>query len=213
MFWITVCQLFVLTAPGCFIPVFLSLTPKQSVGERMRVALIACMVAAGVLVAFALLGEYIFKFFGISLPAFKIAGGSYLMIISLGLLIDSPEDPPAKSQGKEITETHAASSSIGLAITPLGVPLLSGPGMISLVIIKCAESVTLTGKFFVAGAIFFAFVAFFCLMWLVALGAKWVNAFVLDLAGKFTGVYVAAVGILICCGGITSFIQNGLRTN
>ncbi|MDR2341017.1 MAG: MarC family protein [Puniceicoccales bacterium] len=198
-------QLLILTAPGCFIPVILTLTPDQSAVERVRVAFVACFVATLVLTAFALFGNYVLKFFGFSLSAFKIAGGSYLMIVGFELLFDDDSEEKSVSDApREETRKYRAKD---VAITPLGIPLLVGPGMISVIVAKCAETATLSGRLLLICAIVIAFVAFFTIVSMAMFGVKYIGEFVLDVAGKFTGMYAVAVGFLICFSGITAFAR------
>jgi multiple antibiotic resistance protein len=165
----------------------------------------AGFVAALVLVVFALCGSYVLEFFGFSLSAFKIASGIYLIIVSLGLLFNASGDGETATSAKPKEEIRK-SSSLGVAVTPLAIPLLAGPGMISVVVMRCAESVTLGGKFFLTGAVFVAFVVFLIVVSAAMFGSRYIGKFVLDMTGKFTGVYAAAVGFLACFSGITTSV-------
>ena len=86
-------------------------------------ARLACLVAAGVLILFALSGQWIFRLVGITLPAFQIAGSVLLLRIALDMLY-------AKRSAAQETreETEAGATKDDIAITPLGVPMLAGPG-------------------------------------------------------------------------------------
>ncbi|MDR0727624.1 MAG: hypothetical protein LBF26_01890 [Puniceicoccales bacterium] len=203
MFWFVVGQLLVLTAPGCFIPVILALTPGRSGIERVKIAFVACFVAALVQVIFALSSSYVLEFFGFSISAFKIASGTYLMIVSLGLLFDAAGDGKPAAGEMNVATKEAL---LGVAITPLGIPLLAGPGMISVIVTRSIEDPTLHGRLFLGGAIVTAFTAFFAIVAAAMFGARYIGKFALDVAGKFTGVYAAAVGFLACFSGVSAFI-------
>ena len=86
-------------------------------------ARLACLVAAGVLILFAMSGQWIFRLLGITLPAFQIAGSVLLLRIALDMLY-------AKRSAAQETreETEAGATKDDIAITPLGVPMLAGPG-------------------------------------------------------------------------------------
>lgn len=204
MFWFIVGQLLVLTAPGCFIPVILALTPGQPVMERVRVVCVASFVATSVLVAFALFGAYVLEFFGFSLPAFKIAGGTYLVMVGTGLLFGAAEEEKPTADAPKLEAKK--SSPLGVAIAPLGIPLLSGPGMISVVVTRCVEGATLGGRLLLAGATAATFALFIAVISAAMFGARFIGKFALDVAAKFTGVYVVSVGFLICFGGITAMV-------
>jgi multiple antibiotic resistance protein len=86
-------------------------------------ARLACLVVTGVLILFALSGQWIFRLLGITLPAFQIAGSVLLLRIALDMLY-------AKRSAAQETreETEAGATKDDIAITPLGVPMLAGPG-------------------------------------------------------------------------------------
>lgn len=109
--------LFVIMDPVGTIPIFLSLTRGRSPASVRRAAWQAVTVSFAVIVAFALVGQQILDYLGISLPALQCAGGLLLLLVALELLT-----------GKEQTPT--ASSDVNVALVPLGTPLLAGPGAI-----------------------------------------------------------------------------------
>jgi multiple antibiotic resistance protein len=109
--------LFVIMDPVGTIPLFLSLTRGRSRASARRAAWQAVCVSFGVIVAFALVGQRILDYLGITLPALQCAGGLLLLLVALELLT-----------GKEQAPT--ASSDVNIALVPLGTPLLAGPGAI-----------------------------------------------------------------------------------
>ncbi len=106
--------------------VFNALTSRYSPQERNELALLACVFATGVLLAFMLLGQVILVFFGITLYAFRVAGGLYLLHIAYGMLAGS-------SLRKEPEDYTSHSREI--AFIPLAIPLLSGPGSMAAVLV------------------------------------------------------------------------------
>jgi len=109
--------LFVIMDPVGTIPIFLSLTRGRSPATVRRAAWQAVTVSFAVIVAFALVGQQILDYLGISLPALQCAGGLLLLLVALELLT-----------GKEQAPT--ASADVNIALVPLGTPLLAGPGAI-----------------------------------------------------------------------------------
>lgn len=109
--------LFVIMDPPGAIPMFLSLTRQLPAKLRQRAALQACLVAFGVIVAFALFGRQILSYLRISLAALQCAGGLLLLLVALELLT-----------GKE--DESAGNANVNVALVPLGTPLLAGPGAI-----------------------------------------------------------------------------------
>jgi multiple antibiotic resistance protein len=114
---------------------FLALTSSQSKVFRKSVALRACLVAAGVLLFFMLTGGALFKYFGITLAALKIAGGILLFTVALNML--NGKRPGTKTSPEEEKEANHLDD---IAIIPLAIPLLSGPGAITAVMVFTSEA-------------------------------------------------------------------------
>ena len=120
-------SLFVIIDPLATVPAFLAMTPTDSPESRIRMARLACCVAAGVLLGFAIAGKWIFKYLGISMPAFQIAASIVLLLVALDML------RAQRSRVQETSEETAAGTvKTDIAITPLAIPMLSGPGAICL---------------------------------------------------------------------------------
>ncbi|EEH65466.1 membrane protein, MarC family [Actinomyces urogenitalis DSM 15434] len=101
------------------VPIFLSLTSRQTDAQRRASARQATLVAFAVIVAFALFGRYILTFLGISVPALQFSGGLLLLLVALELLTDRADENP---------DPDAVTANA--ALVPLGTPLLAGPGAI-----------------------------------------------------------------------------------
>jgi MarC family membrane protein len=108
--------LVILDPPG-MIPIYLALTGALPARERNRTAIEAVALAAGVIVVFAVGGQQILRYLGISLPALQGAGGLLLLLVALQLLTGRADDP-------------ARPATANVALVPLGTPLLAGPGAI-----------------------------------------------------------------------------------
>jgi len=109
--------LVVIMDPIGTIPLFLALTSGRSGRARRRLAWQAVLVAISVIAAFALFGQQILRYLGITVPALQGAGGLLLVLVALELLTGKQEDP-------EDVPT------VNVALVPLGTPLLAGPGAI-----------------------------------------------------------------------------------
>src|ERR1700728_4225924 len=121
--------------PIATIPTFLVLTADAEMGERRHMAKRAAWTCFLVLAGFAVAGTLIFKMFGITLPAFRIAGGLIMILIGLDMV------QARRSQTKETaSETQQAMEKDDVGIIPLGVPMLAGPGSISTVMALMAQS-------------------------------------------------------------------------
>jgi len=128
---------FAIMNPIANAPLFVGLTRDLDQGVRRSVALRAVLLAFGIVAVFALLGREIFSLFGITLPAFRIAGGVLIALVGYQLL-----------QGKEsnvhtpTADDNAGSkdAALGIAVSPLALPILAGPGAIATAMSFAAES-------------------------------------------------------------------------
>jgi multiple antibiotic resistance protein len=131
--------LFAIVDPVGNVGPFLGVTHGHTSGERASIAGKACGVALGVLVAFTAGGTHIFRFFGISMPAFQIAGGVLLFLVALEMLRASPR----RSKG---TREEQSEQRDEVAIVPLGIPLIAGPGAIASVILLSSRAADLAQR-------------------------------------------------------------------
>ena len=115
--------------------IFASLVEDCSKQEKKKIAIKGTMFAALILIVFAFLGEIIFNFFGITMHAFKIAGG--ILFIRLGINMVEAKASRTKTTPKEENE---AESKDEIAFTPIGMPIVAGPGAITSVMILYADA-------------------------------------------------------------------------
>lgn len=129
--FIAFCSIFFLVDPFAAVPPFLAMTHSATEEGRRRMAARASWTCFIVLAIFAISGSFIFKIFGITMAAFEIAGGLILLLIGLEMLQArrSTQDDYGDNDGKE-----------DIGITPLGIPLLAGPGAISTVMVLVGTS-------------------------------------------------------------------------
>jgi multiple antibiotic resistance protein len=160
-------------------------------------ALIACAVAAGVLMVFALAGPWIFRFLGITLPAFQIAGSLLLMRIALDMLY---AQRTRERQTDEEVQVGAVMDDI--AITPLGVPMLAGPGSISTALILLSQAANFAQRVAlfvsIAGVCFWSYV----ILRLGAHGARRLNPLALKLITRLMGLLLAAIAVQFIINGV-----------
>jgi len=130
-------SIFFLVDPFAALPTFIAITEGSDSVRRRRTAAKAALTALIVLAAFAFAGEAIFKLFGITLPAFELAGGVILLLIGLEML------QAKRSATQEVPgDTEAAAQKEEAGIVPLGVPMLAGPGAITSVMVLVGQAQT-----------------------------------------------------------------------
>ncbi len=188
--FLTFGSLFAIVDPFAAIPTFLAMTANDSAQERRRMARTACITCTGVMSAFALLGPAIFRMFGITLAAFQVAGGLVLLLSALDML--RAQKSPLKETPEEVAE---GMSKQDIAITPLAVPLLAGPGAITTSIVMAGRATTLAHK-----AVFFALIALVGLFsyWtltVAAESAKRLSSTIINIITRLMGLLLAAIGV------------------
>jgi multiple antibiotic resistance protein len=126
-----------LVDPFAALPTFLAITEGADSLRRRRIARKGALTALIVLSSFAFAGEEIFRLFGITLPAFELAGGIVLLLIGLDML-QAKRSPTQETAG----DTEAAAQKEDAGIVPLGVPMLAGPGAITSVMVLVGQAQT-----------------------------------------------------------------------
>ena len=194
-------SIFFLVDPFAALPTFLAVTEGADPARRRRIARKACLTTLIVLVAFAFTGETIFRLFGITLPAFEIAGGIILLLIGLDML-EAKRSPTQEAHG----DTIAASQKEDAGIVPLGVPMLAGPGAITSVMV-------LVGQAQSSGQMRWQMVAILAAIFITAIACYLVlgNS---DRVARFLGdtgirILVRVMGLLLVALAVQYFV-NGL---
>jgi len=191
-------SLFVIVDPIATVPAFLAMTPRDTPEQRIRMARLASFVMAGVLLVFAVAGKIIFKFLGITMPAFQIAASIVLLIVALDML------RAQRSRVQETSEeTHAGAEKADIAITPLAVPMLAGPGAMSTAIVLQSRADGVAQHVALYACIIGVSVASYVIFRVSAHGAKWLNPIAMKITTRIMGLLLAAVAV--------QFMLNGLK--
>jgi multiple antibiotic resistance protein len=127
-------SIFFLVDPFAAIGSFLAITESADAARRKRIARKGAVTCFIVLTSFALAGQLIFRMFGITLPAFEVAGGLILLLIGLDML-EAKRSPTQEASG----DTEEGASKEDAGIVPLGIPMLAGPGAISSVMVLVGQ--------------------------------------------------------------------------
>ena len=117
------------------VPVLLALTPGLRPAERRRMALKGTLIAAVILLGFALAGEPVLRLLGIGLPAFRTAGGVMLLLIALEMVFERRTERRSRSAD----ELRTVGGPDDISVFPLAIPLLAGPGAITSVMLLMAR--------------------------------------------------------------------------
>lgn len=195
----------VVISPFAIIALFVSMTASYTVKERIKTAKTSCLVAFSLLAFFALAGEKIFEFFGISMGSFYIAGGVLVFLVGLDMLRSQDDEPKPESAGLEVDDSKKRGrAKEDISITPLGVPIIAGPCCITNVIAqqaKASNCLEFAGGFVALALVIL--VLYGCLT-ACARGAKWLTPTVLRLSYRLSGLILAALAVELLVTGLKS---------
>ena len=134
--------LFVIIDPPGLTPVFIALTQGMSNQQRRNIALRACIISAVLMLVFLFLGEAVLSFIGISMPAFRIAGGILLFLTALEMLFQKRQERRAENANQEQEDP---------SVFPLALPLIVGPGAITTLILLSGQTQSASDYFAIIG--------------------------------------------------------------
>ena len=187
--------------PLAVVPSFIALTDGTSRRVRARIAFLAGLSCVAVLIVFLLAGNYIFQFFGITVPAFQIMGGILFLVNGLRTLVVNERRSEKRMEESDVEKAEVDPSSI--AIVPLAIPLLAGPGAITSVMVLVNLYPGLEQKVAVAIAI----AAVGVVSYVVLLAALPISHVMGD---RGRAVFTKVMALLLGAIGI-QFIINGVR--
>lgn len=136
--------------PPGLAPLYLAVTRGMDREQRSHVSIRASIIAFFILALFALAGSGILSVLGITLPAFRVAGGLLLFFIAFEMVFEKRNDRKEKTAETAITKDHVRN----VAAFPLAIPLIAGPGAISAVVLLSGRLPTATGQLSLLGIIF-----------------------------------------------------------
>ena len=190
-------SLFVIIDPIATVPAFLAMTHNDAPPQRIRTARVACVVATIILLIFATTGKLIFNFFGITIPAFQIAGSIVLLLVALDML------RARRSAVQETTEeTDAGAAKEDIAVTPLAVPMLAGPGAITTAVLLHNRAEGVTQQVALCVCIVGVCLASYLILSWSARGAQWLNPIAMRVTNRIMGLLLAAVAIQFMIDGL-----------
>jgi len=192
-------SLFAIVDPIGLIPAFLAITPGKTAQDRVRISAIASVLTFFILVLFAFLGRQILGALSVTLPAFEIAGGILLFFIAMDML-----NARLTTVRQTREEQDAGADKTDIAITPLAIPMLAGPGAITAVMIL-ASRVSGTGQALILlGAIFLISVITFLVFYVVAVKSSLISVILQKIFTRLMGLLLAAIAIQFILNGIAA---------
>lgn len=190
--------IFFVVDPLAVLPIFLAMTASESPAQKRATALRAAVTTGITLTVFATAGSLIFRFFGITLGAFKIAGGILLFLVALDMMQARPSrtrsTPEEEQEGIEKAD---------VAIIPLAIPLLSGPGSIATVMVLMSRHHELV----YAVPVYVSILLTTVLVWLMLRGAGWLER---RLSKTFMNVVMRVMGLILAAISV-EFVIAGVK--
>jgi multiple antibiotic resistance protein len=197
---LTATSLFAIVDPLASVPTFLAMTPNDTPQQRMKMAKPASLMTAATLLVFAFAGQWIFKLFGITMPAFQLAASVVLLLVALDML------RAQQSRVRETSEeTSAGAEKSDIAITPLAVPMLAGPGAMTAVILFQRQAETMTRNLILCGSIITVALLAYLIFRFSSRGAAWLSPIALRIVNRIMGLLLAAVAFQFALNAIKDF--------
>ncbi len=198
--------LFVTVDPVSIIPIFVSLTLGASRAQKIRMALMGCLIATALLLLFGLFGQALLDNFGITLPAFRVAGGILLFLIALEMLFSRRNERKSKSA----EEIHDHYEPDDISVFPLAIPLLCGPGAIaSIMLLTADQSGNAAGQAVVLGAGVAVMLIGAVLLVLAARFQHFIPQTVSNIITRLLGMLLAALSVQFIFDGLKAFFFVG----
>jgi multiple antibiotic resistance protein len=186
--------LFVIMDPPGITPIFLALTSGRATKVQRRMAWQAASVALAVITVFGICGQQILDYLHVSVPALRVAGGLLLLLIALDLLTGKAEEP---------TQTK----DVNVALVPLGMPLLAGPGAIVTVILAVQHA----DGFAAQTSVWLAIIAMHAVLWLTMRYSLGIIRLIKEggvvLVTRLSGMLLSAIAVQSVANGIFGFIH------
>ncbi|WP_412509690.1 MarC family protein [Roseovarius sp. SYSU LYC5161] len=196
--------LFVVIDPIGLTPIFVALTQGMSATRRRALALRACGISFALLLVFALFGEAVLGFIGISMPAFRVAGGILLFLTALDMLFERRQ-----KRRRDQADDDEEEDDDDPSVFPLAIPLIAGPGAIATIILLVGQGEGLVGFVAILGVL----LAVLALVLTLFLGAGLLERLLgkvgINVVTRLLGMLLAALSVQFVLDGLRSFGLGG----
>jgi multiple antibiotic resistance protein len=191
--------LFVIIDPIGLAPIYLALTTGMSRKARRAIAMRAILIGFGVLVLFGLFGEAVLGFVGISMAAFRIAGGILLFLTALEMLFER------RTKRREDQAHQADANDDDPSVFPLATPLIAGPGSIATIILLMGQSDTSLHTAAIFGVLAAVLLAMSVLFMLAEMLEKLLGPTGVNVVTRLLGMLLAALSVQFILDGLREF--------
>lgn len=192
-------SLFAVVDPIGLVPAFLAITPGKSKEDRIRISVLAAFLTFLILVIFAFFGRHILHALSVTLPAFEIAGGVLLFFIAMDML-----NARLTHVRQTREEQDAGADKTDIAITPLAIPMLAGPGAITTVMILASRISGWEEAVSLLLAVILVAILTFVVFYAVSLNASMINVIIQKIFTRLMGLLLAAIAVQFILNGLAS---------
>lgn len=191
--------MFIVIDPIGLAPLFIAMTQGMTSGQRRKIAVRACTVAIGLLLLFAVFGEALLEFIGISMPAFRIAGGVLLFITALDMLFER------RQARRQDNADDAVDPEQDPSIFPLAIPLIAGPGAIATIILLTGQADSALGFGAVLGVMVLVIAMVFAMFMAAGLLERLLGKTGINVVTRLLGMLLAALSVQFILDGLKGF--------
>lgn len=202
-FFSAIVTLFIVVDPIALAPLFIGLTSHMKEPQRLYLAKRSVLVAAGIMLAFVIIGKPLLTALGISLDAFYIAGGALLFLIAIDMLFArtsrTRETPEEAAEGMTVTD---------ISVFPLAIPIMSGPGSIATIVLFMSQAGTNPYKIAsVIAGILVALMGCYLVMRLSGRLMSVLRSTGVAVIGRVMGLILAALAAQFVLNGVEQFLR------
>jgi multiple antibiotic resistance protein len=198
---VTFPAVFFIMDPLGLLPIFVAITAGDTPEKRQRTARRATLIAFGLMTFFTLFGSLVFKVFGISMSALKVAGGILLLMTSMDMLRAQPSRTRSSPE-----ETHECEAKEDVAVVPLAMPLLAGPGSIATAMVLAARGRDWTYTIPVVASIAVTCLLTYLLLRAAARLNRLLGTTGIAVLERIMGLLLAAIAVQFVADGILMFL-------
>lgn len=195
--------LLVMLDPPGNAPLFLALTVGMNQAERFQVALRSCVIAFVVLTVFAIAGSGILTMFGITIPAFRVAGGLLLFWIAFEMIFEKRQARREESAKRAVTKDHIRN----IAAFPLAIPLIAGPGSISAIVLLSPKFSNPVERLELIGVLLVVVIALFVAFLVANRLERLLGETGIAILTRLLGVLLAALSVQFVADGVRQLVN------
>lgn len=184
------------------VPLFLGILGNRSMNEKKKIALYGIVAFVVTMIVFTFFGGIILNMFGITIHAFRIAGGLLLLLMALEMMRSAPPD----ADSDDVVDSSASAIAVGLV--PLAIPILAGPGAISTIIIIASEHDSFSHRLLVTAAILAVAVVVYFALRLALSSERLFTPTTAVIFNRIMGLIIAAIAIEFMLDGIAGHFPN-----